>query len=54
MRIIGTLLLELDDDWQAERVYLDMREYLASRDRYQDADGEVSSKEVGAARIKAA
>lgn len=54
MRIIGTLLLELDDDWQAERVYLDMREYLASRERYQDADGEVSSKEVGAARIKAA
>jgi len=32
MRIIGTLLLEMHDDWKDGRLYLDMKEYLSSKE----------------------
>jgi len=40
MRVIGTLLLEMHDEWRQGRLYLDMEEYLGS--------GKTGDKEEGA------
>ena len=53
MRIIGTLLLEVHDDWHTGRLYLDMREFLSHKTGH-NSDKVKGGKATKATRRKAA
>ena len=47
LRLIGAVLMEIDESWTTGNRYLDMTEYLLWRDKHEKArsDGEDKSKE---------